>query len=724
MSDPTIQLSMPEPDIAFLTFDTPGKGANVLSRAVLGELSERLDELEKRAGLAGLVIISGKADIFIAGADLREFVESLDVDEEQVVALCKQGQDLFARLSETPFVTVAAINGVCLGGGAELASWCDRRIMSNHEKTEFGFPEVKLGLFPGWGGTVRAPRIVGLSNAVEMITGGESIDAKTAFGMGWVSDVVAPEDLVDAAINLVRIEQARKDYLHDRETWSDPISITETELGFLGVTASAVIQQQTKGHYPAPQSALEVMLEASQMSADAARQLEAAQMAKLFGTPVNAALLNVFFLTDRNKKDSGIEGTDITPRDINRVAVLGAGIMGSGIGAANVRRCIHLTLTDASESALAKGGQRVLEEASYDRKMKGPSVERAIDYAPLLSLTINDEQIAANDLVIEAIVENIDVKKKIFSRIEPHMAPGAILASNTSTIPITQLAKGLQHPERFCGIHFFNPVRRMKLVEVIRGEQTSDETLATAVAYVKRIGKMPVVVNDGPGFLVNRLLLAYMHEAMELICEGAEIKMIERAAKGFGMPMGPIELYDLVGLDTAVYAGRTMWEAFPDRVTASPVLPAMVKANRLGRKTGLGFYSYKNPKQRPEPDPGLADFLAPFLRKKDREFTHEELSTRILLPMLLEATRVLEDNIIRDPRDIDLGVIFGLGFPPFKGGLIFWADECGAAKIVEMLKPFAELGTRMQPTESLLEMATSGSKFYDVWPTATAGTSS
>ena len=251
----------------------------------------------------------------------------------------------------------------------------------------------------------------------------------------------------------------------------------------------------------------------------------------------------------------------------------------------------------------------------------------------------------------------------------------------------------------------------MKLVEVIRGEKSSDETIATAVAHAKRLGKMPIVVNDGPGFLVNRLLFPYMQEALELLKEGAEIKAIERAAKAFGMPMGPIELYDMVGLDTAFFAGRTMWEAFPDRITASPILPALVKAGRLGQKTGTGFYSYQNKKKRPEPDPTLNDLIGPYLQPP-KKFSPEELTSRLFLPMLLEATRALQDNIVRDPRDIDLGLIFGLGFPPFRGGLLFWADTLGATKIIEMLKPFESLGARMQPTPLLLEMAKEGRKFY------------
>ncbi len=707
----SIGLTYPEPDIALLTFDAADKGANILSRPVLDEFAGHLDTLEKREDLAGLIVISGKPNIFIAGADLREFAANLDMSNEQVVEVCERGQTLFRRLSAAPFVTVAAVDGICVGGGAELAIWCDRRVLSNNAKTEFGFPEVKLGLFPGWGGTVRTPRVAGLANAIEMITGGESITGSAALALGLASDLVPPEDLLASAVRLVRYEQGHGDYVRDREKWSKPVDISETEIGFLGATASAVIRQQTKGHYPAPEAALESMLESASLAADAACRVEAEGMSRLFGTPVNAALLNVFFLTDRNKKDTGID-RDAVARDIAAVGVLGAGIMGAGIAAANIRRQIPVVLADANAEALNRGTQNVLEEAAYDRVAKAPTTARMTEAAALLNASSADQEMAACDLVIEAVVENLDVKRSIYARLEPQLDDQAILASNTSTIPITQLAENLKVPGRFCGIHFFNPVRRMKLVEVIRGQQTDDTTIAAAVTYAKRIGKMPIVVNDGPGFLVNRLLLPYMNEALELLCEGAELKSVERAAKAFGMPMGPIELYDMVGIDTAVYAGLTMLEAFPDRIKASPILPAMVKAGRLGKKSGLGFYSYQNRKGRAQPDPELGALLSQYVRGK-KEFSQQQLTNRLFLPMLLEATRTLEDHVVRDPRDIDLGLIFGLGFPPFKGGLMFWADTIGAGKLLEMLKPLEEYGERMRPTKLLQELARAGKKFYD-----------
>ncbi len=708
-----LQLTWPEPDIARLTFDDPRKSANVLASDVLAELADCLDQLESRSGLAGLIIDSAKPGMFIAGADLREFARSFDLPTDQISQMCRHGRSLFQRLALFPGVTVAAIGGICLGGGAELAIWCDRRIMADDPKAQFGFPEVKIGLFPGWGGTARSSRIVGLGNAVELVTGGESIGPHQAFAMGLASDIVPAPQLTAAAIRLIRAEQRLQTFLADRERWRRPIDVNETELGFLGATASGYIQQQTKGKYPAPLAALNVLLEGALVDADAACELEAAGMAELFGSPVNRALVNVFFLSDRNKKDPGVASPIAPPSEIRSVTVIGAGIMGAGIAAANVRRDLPVALGDASPPALASGVAKVIEEVAYSKELKGPDPARAVRYAALLNATSSDSELAASDLVIEAVVENPDIKRKVYTRLEPQLKPNAILATNTSTIPVAELADGLARPQQFCGIHFFNPVRKMPLVEVIRGPQTSDATISAAVAYAKRIGKSPIVVHDGPGFLVNRLLLPYMNEALELLLDGVPIKQIERAAKDFGMPMGPITLYDVVGLDTAALAGRVMATAFPDRTAASPVLPALLRAGRLGQKSGAGFFKYSKGSERGEPDPAFDELLQPLLRDRV-QLTDDQVESRLFLPMVLEATRVIDERIVRDVRDIDLGLIYGLGFPPFKGGLLFWVDTIGAAEVVRRLEQFSHLGTRMRPTPLLLELAASGKKFYDL----------
>jgi 3-hydroxyacyl-CoA dehydrogenase/enoyl-CoA hydratase/3-hydroxybutyryl-CoA epimerase/3-hydroxyacyl-CoA dehydrogenase/enoyl-CoA hydratase/3-hydroxybutyryl-CoA epimerase/enoyl-CoA isomerase len=707
----TITLSFPSADIAVLTFDAPGKRANVLSRSVLDELSRHLDQLEERSDLAGLVIRSAKPGVFIAGADVTEFMEWIDAGPEDVQASCRRGQQLFARLSACPFVTVAAIDGVCLGGGAEVAVWCDRRIMTDDAKTQIGFPEVKLGIYPGWGGTARTPRMIGLSNAVELVTSGESIDAAKAVKLGLIEDVVSRDALERAAAAMIRAERDSGRYLNDRERWAQPLMMSETELAFLGATASTYIHQQTHGNYPAPLAALNVMLEASGLTLDEACVKEAEGIVELFGSPVNRSLLNVFFLQDRNKKDPGVDRPGLETRPIRSVAVIGAGIMGQGIAAANVRRQLDVTITDAAQEALGTGFGKILEEVAYDKTLKGPDPKRMAGLAPLLHPTHAESDLARCDLVIEAIVEKFDVKKDLFARLESKLAAETLLASNTSTIPISRLAAGLAHPHRFCGIHFFNPVRRMPLVEVIRGEKTSDETIATAVAYAKSIGKSPIVVSDGPGFLVNRLLLPYMNEALELLLEGSSMQSVDRAATSFGMPMGPIQLYDVVGLDTALHAGRVMYEAFPDRVVASELLAAMFKAGHLGQKSGAGFFLHKGGKGRREANPAALRLIEE-RRRAEASLTAEQITERLFLPMVIEATRVLEDRIARNVRDVDLGLIYGIGFPPFRGGLLFWADTLGAKKIVEMLKPYNALGKRYAPTEMLLEMARSGRKFY------------
>jgi 3-hydroxyacyl-CoA dehydrogenase/enoyl-CoA hydratase/carnithine racemase len=718
----TLSLSYPETDIAVITIGDQQTSANILSRNVLEALDEHLDELDNRKELAGLVIRSGKPGMFIAGADLKEFVSWLDAPKEEVASFCRRGQQLFGRFANSSYVTVAAIDGICVGGGAELATWCDRRIFTDSGETAYGFPEVKLGLFPGWGGTARTPRMLGLSNAVELVTGGETIDARTAGVMGLANDVIQAakgtggDPLLAAAIRMVRSEQATQMFRRDRERWAAAIEISETELGFLGATASAYIQQQTKGHYPAPLVALELMLGAAGVDLDTACQMEAEQFPQLFGSPVNRALLNVFFLRDRSKKTGGIKG-EVATRKIASAGVVGAGVMGQGIAAANVKRGIPVALMDADQAALARGVQGVLNEVAFNKQIKGLDVKRAVELAPLVNGTFSDIELSHSDLIVEAIIEKPEAKQHLFARLEPLLKDDTILCSNTSTIPITQLAAGLEHPERFCGLHFFNPVRQMPLVEVIRGRETSDATIVTAAAYARTLGKSPIVMNDGPGFLVNRLLLPYMNEAALLLGEGASIKEIERAAKDFGMPMGPITLYDVVGIDIAIHAGRTMATAFPDRVVPSPIVDKLFERGRIGQKVGKGFFDYGPPKGG-KPPRGLdsqevAQIIDQSRTGEKRKFSQDELKDRLFLPMLVEATRVLEDKIVADVRDVDLGLIMGIGFPPFRGGLFFWADQVGVVKIVEKLKQYAALGRRFETTPMLSDLAQRGGRFYD-----------
>lgn len=701
---------------AVLTLDNPARSANLLSASVLEEIEGHLDSLVGKQ-LAGLVIVSAKPGIFIAGADLTEFAASVDLPQKEIVAVSRRGQEIFARLSEAPFVTIAAIDGICVGGGAELAVWCDRRIVTDNPKTQIGFPEVKLGLFPGWGGTARTPRIVGLANAVEMVTGGENVDAQQAYKQG-LADVVVPAKaegaLLDAALRIIGAEQVSGQYLQDRERLAGSIDISETELAFLGATASAVIQQETKGHYPAPMAALELMLEASQVDLKQACQMEAERFAPLFGSPVNRALLNVFFLTDRAKKTDApnLEAPVPSPQS---VSVLGAGTMGQGIAAANLKRGVSVLLSDAREEALAAGVSGAVREASYNKQIKGPDVEKAIELASRITAATEPQSLATADVVIEAIYEDAGAKRKLFAELEPHAGDETILCSNTSTIPIAKLAEGLEHPERFCGLHFFNPVRKMPLVEVIRGAQTSDATIAAMKAYSRLLGKTPVVVNDGPGFLVNRLLMPYMAEAALMVEEGVPIKSIEKAAKQFGMPMGPVTLHDVVGLDVCLHAGKVMQTALPDHTAAPTIVEKLVEAGRLGQKNGKGFFDYPPAKPGKTPKGAPSEEVEKLLSAYSGSQPAEEidLTDRLILPMLLEATRAIEDGIVDDVRDVDLALILGIGFPPFKGGLFHWADTVGGQAILERLKPLETLGKRFEPTKLMIETAKNETTFYN-----------
>jgi 3-hydroxyacyl-CoA dehydrogenase/enoyl-CoA hydratase/3-hydroxybutyryl-CoA epimerase/3-hydroxyacyl-CoA dehydrogenase/enoyl-CoA hydratase/3-hydroxybutyryl-CoA epimerase/enoyl-CoA isomerase len=451
------------------------------------------------------------------------------------------------------------------------------------------------------------------------------------------------------------------------------------------------------------------MLGAATVDAETAAAMETDAFTPLFGSPVNRALLNVFFLRDLNKKCGAAKGT---PRDVRNVSIIGAGVMGQGIAAANIKRGIPVALGDMTAEAVARGVHGVLAEASYNRETKGPDVTKALELAPLVNGTTNDTELGHADLVVEAIYESLEAKQSLYERLEPLLPAHAVLCSNTSTIPISDLAAGLERPEQFCGLHFFNPVRQMPLVEVIRGRATSDDTVATSTAYARRLGKSPIVVNDGPGFLVNRVLLPYMNEALLLVEEGATIKHVDRAAAAFGMPMGPIALYDTVGLDVALHAGGVMAAAFPDRVAPSSILPAMVEAGRIGKKAGRGFFDYGGKRGDKSLESPETDAIVAKHRRGERKFSPDELTDRLLLPMLLEATRVLEDGVAANVRDIDLALIYGIGFPPFRGGLFFWADAVGAAAILEKLKAYNSLGQRFAPTKTLLDAAKSKSKFY------------
>ncbi len=714
----TLAVEHLERGVAVVRFFVPDYSQNVLTAAVLADLAAVLDEFESGPEPAGVVIASAREGSFFAGADMSRVAAIHSLAAPEIERLCAAGRSLFGRLSSRPWPSVAVIDGVCLGGGLELALACDLRVATDAPHTRLGFPEVKLGLLPGWGGTVRLPRLVGLGPAVEFAAAGEAVDAATAARMGLVDACVAAEQALASVSMLIEQARATESHRERRRDQAAAMLIDPDERAFLEATTGAVIMGRTGGHYPAPLAILQTMLAGAAVPAAEAAVIEGRAFAELARGPVSAQLVRLFQIGERNRHDPGLDDAgDIEPREITAPAVIGAGIMGAGIVARQLRSGYAVTLVDVQPEAIAASFGGILDEAAWDRDTKRVDPLRAVALAGRLRTATSFADIAASDLVIESVVERTDIKRQVLTDIEQVVGPDTVIATNTSTNPIAKLAEVLTDPTRFCGIHFFNPVRRMMLVEVVRGPATSDVTVATAVAHAKRLGKCPVVVKDSPGFLVNRILMPYLHEAVELLREGVDMQRIDRAARAFGMPMGPIELYDMIGLDTAFYAGLVMATAFGDRIDASPVIPALVKSGRLGRKTGGGFYRYRaavdgNPQRAriDRPDDGVPTILASYALP-DTQPTAATITDRLVIPMLLEAVRVLDEGIVRDGRDIDLAVIHALGFPAFRGGLLAWADSLGAAEIIRRLEPLAPLGTRMIPPQRLLDLARTDGRF-------------
>ena len=718
----TLSFEHAEDGFVTLSFLVPDHRQNVLTPGVLADLAAALDDLENRPPRRrprGLVLRSARAGSFFAGADVARLDEVRRLPEAEIARLCDAGRALFARLSRLPWPSVAVIDGVCLGGGLELALACDLRVATDAEHTLLGFPEVKLGLLPGWGGTVRLPRLIGPGPAVELAASGENVAAAAAARIGLVDACVPAEQAIETAHRLIDAHGQSGVVAARRRRQASAVELDPLEREFLEATSSAVILGRTGGHYPAPPAILRTILAGAAVDADAAGAIESAAFAKLARSPVAGQLLRVFRGGERNRRDPGIGSGDAAAEPsaaaapVAAPAVIGAGIMGAGIAAAHLRTGCVATLIDVSAAALAAAVPGLLEEAAWDRATKRSDPARALALAGRLRTATQLAAVADADLVIESVTERTDVKQQVLADIERLVGPATIIATNTSTNPIARLAADLADPARFCGMHFFNPVRRMTLVEVVRGPATSDATVAAVVAHAKRLGKCPVVVRDSPGFLVNRVLMPYLHEAVEMAREGVECGRIDRVARGFGMPMGPIELYDMIGLDTAFYAGLVLSAAYGDRIEASPVIPALVKSGRLGRKSGCGFYRYAAAASKPRmlgPDAGAAELIRRYAMPP-RDTSDRTIADRLLLPMLLEAVRALDEGLVRDGRDIDLAVIHALGFPPFRGGLLAWADTLGPAEVVRRLEPLADLGPRMVPTDRLLGMARDGLAF-------------
>ncbi len=700
-----------EGNLGLLTFDVPEKSVNTFSQPVLAELEEIVGRLEGRKDLRGLLLKSGKPGQFIAGADLNELGALAYMKRDDVEKGLKRGHDLFNRISRLPFPTVALIDGNCMGGGTELSLAMDYRIASNGRSTKIGLPEVKVGIIPGWGGTQRMPRAIGVHHAITMITSGEPIAAKKAAELGLVFDAVPAEKLVDEGRRLVEHAQASGEWLENRKRNEQPMGLSEDQMRFAFTVAEGGVLGQTKGQYPAPLAAVRAMRDGVNLPLMEGLEVEKKAAAELTGSPISAALIGVFFMTNQLARDRGVDDPKIQPRAVKRVGVLGAGQMGSGIATAHARSGIPAGMVDVDDARVAYGMGRAVDTVAGRIKIGRATHEDMQAMLANLSTSTSHSLFADCDVVVEAVTENEELKTKMYKDLAKAMRDDAILASNTSTISITRMAKAAPNAERFVGMHFFFPVDRMQLVEVIRGEKTSDETVATIVELSKRIKKTPIVVNDCAGFLVNRVLLPYMGEAVLLLQEGASMDAVDKVATKFGMPVGPVALHDMVGIDTSCFAGRVLASAYSDRVVATPLMDDLVAAGRLGKKAGAGFRKFSGTKGKPAPDPDFQPLLEK-RRTASREVSNEEIQDRLFLSMLLESVRALEENIVREPAHVDMGLILGVGFPPFRGGILRWCDQEGAAKIVERASKYTALGKRFEPSPMLLDMAKSGKLFY------------
>jgi 3-hydroxyacyl-CoA dehydrogenase / enoyl-CoA hydratase / 3-hydroxybutyryl-CoA epimerase / enoyl-CoA isomerase len=697
-------------NFAIITFDKPDSKANTLGMAIVAEFEQLLAGLKNRNELTGLILRSGKPGMFIAGADLKELGAADPNNQAMIRGLIQRGLGIPAAIESLPFPTIALIDGPCLGGGLEVALGFDVRLAGTSPKVEIGLPEVKIGLIPGWGGTQRLTRLIGPSQAAEMICSGEPARAKRALELGIVFDVVPTDKLESEGRRILSELHASGAWKDQREQRRKPVGLSEEQMQFTFAVARAMVMEKTKGQLPAPLAALDAIEKGCNRPLDEGLKCETDAMVPLVGSPISRSLIAVFFMNQKIAKDPGVADATLKPAAVKRVGILGAGIMGAGIASAHVRKGIPAIVLDSNPQALEKGiagiagGFKSLVEKG---RMKPDDLVAAL---ARLGTATSLNNLAECDVVVEAIIENEQTKIAMYKQLEPLLRPDAILASNTSTISITRMAQALSKPERFAGLHFFNPVERMPLVEVIRGEKTSDATVVTLVALARQIGKSPIVVKDGPGFLVNRILFPYLNEALLLLEEGADPRALDKVATAFGMPMGPITLYDVVGLDTSLYAGKVLQAAYPDRAVASKLLEELVQKGRMGQKSGAGFYKYaKGPKG--VDDPEMIPILTKY-RTKPRTISEEEMTQRLFLPMLTEAVRTLQEGIVRDPVDLDMALIMGIGFPPWRGGLLRWADATGSAKVVEMLKKYESLGPRYAIPEMLAKNAASGGRFH------------
>ena len=702
--------------IAELKFDLEDSSVNTMGLATVSELSKAVAAMTIQANkIKGLILTSGKKD-FMVGANIFEFLGYFELPDDEFEENLLDVHKAFATIEDFPFPTVCAMNGLALGGGFELPLACDYRVITT--KSKVGLPEISLGIFPGWGGSFRLPRLIGMDNALEWIAKAKPQRPAEALKKGAVDAVVEPEMLREASLTLLqRCIDGEMDYEVRREEKRNGILLDDIEMLMSFTTARGMILGKAGPHYPAPKIALDTIQTIAKMHRDDAMIIEVKGFVQAAKTDVASNLVGLF-LNDQMLNKQARKLTKSAAK-VNIAAVIGAGVMGGGVAYQSALKGTPIVMKDISEEALQLGfaeAKKLLAKRVGKGIMTG---EQMADVLTSINGTLTYGDVANTDIVIEAVVENVKVKKMVLAELEDVVSEDTILASNTSTISITELATATKHPERVCGMHFFNPVPLMPLVEVIRGERTSDETIATTVAYALAMGKKPIVVNDCPGFMVNRVLFPYLNAFDKLVNDGADFLHIDKVMEGFGWPMGPAYLIDVVGMDVAVHGAEVMAEGFPERMkndfTGST--ESFYKLGRLGQKSGSGYYKYENDKRgRPkklvdEEAISLVAESSTNTRSAD-DFSDEEILERMMLSLCLEVVRCLEDNIVDSPESADMSLIWGIGFPPFRGGALRYIDSIGSKAFVQMAKKYSDLGSAYEVPKLLEDMAANDEKFF------------
>ncbi|HFQ5402109.1 TPA: fatty acid oxidation complex subunit alpha FadJ [Vibrio vulnificus] len=696
-------LKIDEQNIAWLGIDVPNEKMNTLQAAFADEMKAIFAQLKDSSGLKGLIVHSLKPDNFVAGADVRMLEACKTAPEAE--ALARQGQELFQQLSDLPYPVVAAIHGPCLGGGLELALACDFRVCSDDDATRLGLPEVQLGLLPGSGGAQRLPRLIGLLPSLDLILTGKQLRAKKAKKLGVVDACVPQTILLDVAKQFV--EKGKKRAKQKVTTKEKLLSGSGLGRKFVFEQAAKKTHEKTRGNYPATVAILQVIQHGLEKGMKQGLELEAKRFGELVMSNESKALRSIFFATTEMKKETGSEAK---PSKVGMVGVLGGGLMGAGISHVSVAKAkVPVRIKDVSNDGVLNALK--YNYKLFDKQRKRRILSKAQLQSKMLQLSGGTDFTSFNrtDVVIEAVFEDLSLKQQMVADIEANAKPETIFATNTSSLPIHKIAEKAQRPENIVGLHYFSPVEKMPLVEVIPHESTSEETIATVVALAKKQGKTPIVVKDQAGFYVNRILAPYMNESAHILLANEPIDKIDTALLDFGFPVGPITLLDEVGVDIGAKIMPILVAELGARFKGPDVFDVLLNDGRKGRKSGKGFYTYKGKKK--EVDKSVYKLLK---LTPESKLSDNDIALRCVLPMLNEAVRCLDDGIIRSPRDGDIGAIFGIGFPPFLGGPFRYMDQFGLKELVEKMNQFAEkYGDRFAPCDGLLTRAGEGRRFYD-----------